>query len=80
MKKVFNNDIKNQIAKLASKNNKKDIAVILENFINDTNDFKKGSNEYYIAKFLPWLKGETNKLPFNVFKIGNSKLPFLNFS
>lgn len=80
MKKIFNNDIKKQIADLASKNNKKEIITILENFLQDSTQFKKGSNEYYISKFLPWLKGDTDKLPFNVFKIGNSKLPFLNFS
>ena len=80
MKKIFNNSIKKDISELASKNNKKDIITILENFIDGNTNFKKGSNEYFISKFLPWLKGETNKLPFNVFKIGNSKLPFLNFS
>tara|TARA_R100000808_G_C2126353_1_gene136533 strand:+ start:84 stop:917 length:834 start_codon:yes stop_codon:yes gene_type:complete len=80
MKKVFNNNIKRNIAELASKNNKKDIITILENFIDGNTNFKKGSNEYFIIKFLAWLKGESNKLPFNVFKIGNSKLPFLNFS
>ena len=80
MKKIFNNSIKRNISELASKNNKKDIITILENFIDGNTNFKKGSNEYFISKFLPWLKGETNNLPFNVFKIGNSKLPFLNFS
>tara|TARA_R100000808_G_C2131733_1_gene140807 strand:- start:665 stop:1498 length:834 start_codon:yes stop_codon:yes gene_type:complete len=80
MKKIFNNNIKKDISELASKNNTKAIIQILENFINGVTEFKKGSNEYFIAKFLPWLKGETDKLPFNVFKIGNSKLPFLNFS
>lgn len=79
-KKIFNNDIKNQIAKLSSENNKKDIITILENFIEGVTDYKVNSNEYNIIKFLPWLKGDTKKLPFNVFKIGNSKLPFLNFS
>ena len=80
MKKIFNNSIKKDISELASKNNKKDIITILENFIDGNTNFKKGSNEYFISNFLPWLKSETNKLPFNVFKIGNSKLPFLNFS
>ena len=80
MKKIFNNNIKRDISELASKNNIKGIIQILENFIEYNTDFKKGSNEYYISKFLPWLKGETDNLPFNVFKIGNSKLPFLNFS
>ena len=80
MKKIFNSDIKKQISILASKNNKKGIITILENYIEGVTKYKKNSNEYFIIKFLPWLKGETEILPFNVFKIGNSKLPFLNFS
>tara|TARA_Y100001973_G_C5145568_1_gene305242 strand:+ start:158 stop:1060 length:903 start_codon:yes stop_codon:yes gene_type:complete len=48
-----------------------------------------GTNEYNIIKFIHWLEiSETKKdkinlnkkLPYSVFKIGNSKLPFLNFS
>ena len=80
MKKVFNNNIKKDISILASKNDINGIATILENFIQGATDFNKGTNEYYISKFIPWLRGETDKLPFNIFKIGNSKLPFLNFS
>ena len=40
---------------------------------------KTGTNGYYLNKFVYWLehKGE---LPFNVFKVGNKKLPFLTFS
>jgi len=80
IKKVFNNNIKRDISELAGKNNIKGIIQILENFVEGVTDYKKGTNEYFIAKFLPWLRGETENLPFNVFKIGNSKLPFLNFS
>ena len=80
MKKVFNNNIKKDISELAGNNNRSGIIQILENFIGYDTEFKTGSNEYYITKFLPWLKGETDVFPFKVFKIGNSKLPFLNFS
>ena len=80
MKKIFNNDIKKQISILAGINDIKGIITILENFIQGVTEYTTGSNEYYISKFLPWLKGETDNLPFKVFKIGNSKLPFLNFS
>ena len=57
MKKIFNNDIKKQIADLASKNNKKEIITILENFLQDSTQFKKGSNEYY-----QWLEETVNKI------------------
>ena len=80
MKKVFNNQIKKQISILASNNDINGIKTILNNFIQDVTKYKKNSNEYFIIKFLSWLNGETDKLPFNVFKVGNSKLPFLNFS
>ena len=80
MKKVFNNQIKKQISELAGKNDINGIKVILTNFIQGVTEYKKNTNEYFIIKFLSWLNGETDKLPFNVFKVGNSKLPFLNFS
>ena len=80
MKKVFTNKIKQRISELAGNNNRSEIVAILENFIQGVTDYKVNSNEYNIIKFLPWLKGETNILPYKVFKIGNSKLPFLNFS
>ena len=80
MKKVFTNKIKQRISELAGTNNRSEIVTILENFIQGVTDYKVNSNEYNIIKFLPWLKGETNILPYKVFKIGNSKLPFLNFS
>ena len=40
---------------------------------------RAGTNGYYLDKFVYWLEfgGE---LPFNVFKVGNKKLPFLTFS
>ena len=40
---------------------------------------KTGTNEYYLNKFVKWLENGGN-LPFNVFKVGNKKLPFLTFS
>tara|TARA_Y100000593_G_scaffold92502_1_gene184339 strand:- start:765 stop:1598 length:834 start_codon:yes stop_codon:yes gene_type:complete len=80
MKKVFNNQIKKQISILASNNDINGIKTILNNFIQGVTKYKKNSNEYFIIKFLSWLNGETDKLPFNVFKVGNSKLPFLSFS
>ena len=80
MKKVFSNNIKKNISELASKNDIQGIITILENFLQGVTSFKSNTNEYFIAKFLPWLKGETENLPFKVFKVGNSKLPFLNFS
>ena len=80
MKKIFNNQIKKQISELAGKNDINGIKVILTNFIQGVTEYKKNTNEYFLIKFLSWLNGETDKLPFNVFKVGNSKLPFLNFS
>ena len=80
MKKIFTNDIKRKISELAGKNDRAGIITILENFVEGVTDYKVNSNEYNINKFLPWLKGETNTLQFKMFKIGNSKLPFLNFS
>jgi hypothetical protein len=41
---------------------------------------KRGTWGYYANRFLPWLKGETEKLPCTVFAKGNSKLPFYSFS
>ena len=79
-KKVFTNDIKKAISELAGINDIKGIITILENFVQGVTDYKVNSNEYNINKFLPWLKGETSNLPYKVFKVGNSKLPFLNFS
>ena len=80
MKKIFNNKIKKEISILAGNNDINGIKTILNNFIEGITEYKNGSNEYHIIKFLSWLNGDTEKLPFNVFKIGNSKLPFLNFS
>ena len=67
-KKIFTNDIKRNIAECAGKNDIKSIITILENFVQGVTDYKINSNEYNINKFLPWLKGETNKLPYKVFK------------
>ena len=80
MKKIFNFDIKKQISLMAGNNDIPGIITLLENFIQGVTQYKKNSNEYHIIKFLSWLKGETSTPQFKVFKIGNSKLPFLNFS
>ena len=80
MKKVFNNTIKTQISDLAGVNDRDGIRVILNNFIEGHTEYKVNSNEYHIRRFLSWLDGETEELQFEMFKIGNSKLPFLNFS
>lgn len=40
---------------------------------------KTGTNGYYLDKFVNWLEFG-GQLPFNVFKVGNKKLPFLTFS
>ena len=69
MKKIFNNDIKTKISICAGNNDINGIKTILNNFIEGATEYKKGSNEYYITKFLSWLNNETDKLPFNVFKI-----------
>tara|TARA_Y100000310_G_scaffold228592_1_gene230871 strand:- start:39 stop:893 length:855 start_codon:yes stop_codon:yes gene_type:complete len=79
MKKIFSNKIKFAISNYASDNNIPGIITILENFLQGVTDIKTSTNEYYMLKFLNWLKyGE--KLPHAVFTIGNSKLPFLSFS
>jgi hypothetical protein len=80
MKKVFTNEIKTQISKLAGVNDRDGIRVILNNFIEGHTEYKVNSNEYHIRRFLSWLDGETEELQFEMFKVGNSKLPFLNFS
>ena len=80
MKKVFNNEIKTQISELAGVNDRDGIRVMLNNFIEGHTEYKVNSNEYHIRRFLSWLDGETEELQFEMFKVGNSKLPFLNFS
>ena len=80
MKKIFNNTIKTQISELAGVNDRDGIRVILSNFIEGHTEYKVNTNEYHIRRFLSWLDGETEDLQFEMFKIGNSKLPFLNFS
>ena len=79
MKKIFNNSIKNQISKYAFNGNINGIITILENFLQDVTEIKTMTNEYFMLKFVNWLK-YGGKLPHAVFTIGNVKLPFLSFS
>jgi len=82
----FNNEIKNHISKLVINNDKPKLIKYLKYYISihDVINYRSkklhpGSNEFNIIKFYYWLK-LGGKLPYNIFKIGNSKLPFLNFS
>ena len=79
MKKIFNNDIKKQISTYAIQNNKQGIITILENYLQDVTDIKIMTNEYFMLKFVNWLK-YGGKLPHKTFIKGNGKLPFLSFS
>ena len=74
----FTNDLKRDISKLVINNDKSKLINYLDN-LKSNDKIIPGGNEYYLRKFLTWLK-TGGKLPFNVFKVGNSKLPFLNFS
>ena len=85
--KKFTNDIKKEIATFVINNDKTKLINYLDKLVTKHQllDYDRGklhpsSNVYNIIKFNKWLKGCTDKLPYNVFKIGNSKLPFLNFS
>jgi len=82
----FTNDLKKEISSLVINNDKTELITYIKNLvtIHDIVNYRSknlhpGSNEYNIIKFYYWLK-LGGKLPFNVFKVGNSKLPFLNFS
>ena len=74
----FTNDLKKEISSLVINNDKSKLINYLDN-LKSNDKIIPGGNEYYLRKFLSWLK-YGGKLPFNVFKVGNSKLPFLNFS
>ena len=70
------NKIKNKIARLSFE------PVELLKYLKtlQTNEkHKTGTNGYYLNKFVVWLE-HGGKLPFQVFKVGNKKLPFLTFS
>ena len=79
MKKIFTNIIKLDIAECTRTNNIPGIIAILEEYMKDVKKIGKCTNEYYMAKFLNWLK-YGGELPHSVFIIGNKKLPFLSFS
>ena len=79
MKKIFNNSIKGQISEYAFNNDINGIITILENFLQDVTEIKTMTNEYFMLKFVNWLK-YGGKLPHTVFTTGNVKLPFLSFS
>ena len=79
MKKIFTKELKLQISNLAIKNKTGEIIKILENYLIDVKNITTNSNEYNMVKFINWLK-YGGKLPYKVFIIGNSKLPFLSFS
>jgi len=79
MEKIFNNSIKKQIADYAFNGDINGIIVILENFLQDVTEIKVMTNEYFMLKFINWLK-YGGKLPHTVFTTGNVKLPFLSFS
>jgi len=79
MKKIFNNSIKKQIADYAFNGDINGIITILENFLQDVTEIKTMTNEYFMLKFVNWLK-YGGKLPHTAFTTGNVKLPFLSFS
>ena len=79
MKKIFTKKLKIQLSNLAIENKIDDIITILDNYLIGIKDIKTNTNEYNILKFSNWLK-YGGKLPYKVFTIGNSKLPFLSFS
>ena len=82
----FTDNLKKDISKLVINNDKTKLINYLDKLLTkkDILNFEAGklsphSNQFNIIKFNNWLKYD-GKLPYNVFKIGNSKLPFLNFS
>ena len=79
MKKTFSNIIKLDISACAGVNDVPGIIEILENFLQGVKNIGMCTNEYYMIKFLNWLK-YGGKLPQAVFTIGNKKLPCLSFS
>lgn len=59
--------------------NQLELIKVLSSLLIPNATYKTNSNGYHIQKFLDWLI-YGGKLPYKVFKIGNSKLPFLSFS
>lgn len=60
-------------------NNQIELIKLLNSLLVKDAIYKPNSNGYHIEKFLNWLT-VGGDLPYNVFKVGNSKLPFLSFS
>ena len=82
----FTDNLKKDIAAIVTAGDKLKLINYLDKLLTkkDLLNFEAGklhpaSNELNVIKFNSWLKFG-GKLPFNVFKVGNSKLPFLNFS
>jgi hypothetical protein len=75
----FNNEIKFKITRYIQDGNLPELKTYLE-----TLNFEGSANNYETVKFIKFLDCYINNnlqdIKFNVFKIGNSKLPFLNFS
>lgn len=91
----LNNIIKMKIAELVGNGKLLELEVFFIQLLKDNiNSFKnwneikqepkQGSNTYFLLKFYEFIKNVNrnnfDNLPFSVFSIGNSKLPFLNFS
>jgi len=56
--------------------NQLELIKLLSSLLIPNATYKTNSNGYHIQKFLDWLL-YGGQLPYQVFKIGNSKLPFL---
>lgn len=59
--------------------NQLELIKLLSSLLIPNATYKTNSNGYHIQKFLNWLI-YGGDLPYSVFQIGNSKLPFLSFS
>ena len=59
--------------------NQLELIKLLSSLLIPNATYKTNSNGYHIQKFLDWLI-YGGDLPYSVFQIGNSKLPFLSFS
>ena len=59
--------------------NQLELIKLLDSLLVPEATYKTNSNGYHVKKFLDWLIFGGN-LPYSVFQVGNSKLPFLSFS